>query len=127
MGAGELKYIIGQCDFFIGARMHSGIAAASQFVPTVVLAYSPKARGVFGMINSESAVVDMTHTSDCDVLDQIKANYARRDELASQLQIDIPAAKQAVGSFFCQRLGGVLAGLLGDANCHNLSSRAIAN
>ena len=110
MGADELKYIIGHCDFFIGARMHSCIAAASQSIPTVVLAYSPKAKGVFGMINGESAVVDMTRTADGDVIDQIKTIYGRRDELAKHLQIQMPETKKAVRDFFCERLRSVLTG-----------------
>ncbi|MBW8036011.1 MAG: oligosaccharide flippase family protein, partial [Planctomycetes bacterium] len=36
----ETKYLIGMTDFFIGARMHSCIAAMSQAVPTVGIAYS---------------------------------------------------------------------------------------
>ncbi len=42
----ELKYIISQCRFFIGARTHSTIAAYSSCVPTLVLGYSVKSRGI---------------------------------------------------------------------------------
>ena len=42
----ELKYIISQCRFFIGARTHSTIAAYSSCVPTLVMGYSVKARGI---------------------------------------------------------------------------------
>ena len=42
----ELKYIISQCRFFIGARTHSTIAAYSTHVPTLVLGYSVKSRGI---------------------------------------------------------------------------------
>lgn len=41
-----LKAIIGKCDIFVGARTHSTIAAYSQCVPTLVLGYSVKARGI---------------------------------------------------------------------------------
>jgi len=33
----ELKYIIGQCDFFMGERTHSNVAATSMNIPTLVL------------------------------------------------------------------------------------------
>jgi polysaccharide pyruvyl transferase WcaK-like protein len=36
----ELKGIIGNCDFFIGSRMHACIAALSQSIPCVGIAYS---------------------------------------------------------------------------------------
>ena len=42
----ELKYIISQCRFFVGARTHSTIAAYSTGVPTIVLSYSIKSRGI---------------------------------------------------------------------------------
>lgn len=42
----ELKYIISQCRFFVGARTHSTIAAYSTGVPTLVVGYSVKARGI---------------------------------------------------------------------------------
>lgn len=44
--APELKYIISKCRMFIGARTHSTIAAYSTMVPTLVVGYSVKARGI---------------------------------------------------------------------------------
>jgi len=37
-GPSETKFLIGHCDFFVGARMHACIAAVSQYVPAVTLA-----------------------------------------------------------------------------------------
>ena len=42
----ELKGFIARCRFFIGARTHATIAAYSQCVPTLVLGYSVKSRGI---------------------------------------------------------------------------------
>lgn len=44
--APELKYIISKCSFFIGARTHSTIAAYSCGIPTLVVGYSVKAKGI---------------------------------------------------------------------------------
>ena len=44
--APELKYIISKCRMFVGARTHSTIAAYSTMVPTLVIGYSVKARGI---------------------------------------------------------------------------------
>lgn len=41
-----LKYIISQCRLFIGARTHATIAAYSTLVPTMVIGYSVKSRGI---------------------------------------------------------------------------------
>lgn len=42
----QQKYIISQCKYFVGARTHSTIAAYSTCVPTLVVGYSVKARGI---------------------------------------------------------------------------------
>ena len=42
----ELKYIISQCRFFVGARTHATIAAYSSGVPTLVVGYSITSRGI---------------------------------------------------------------------------------
>ena len=59
----QLKYIISKCRFFVGARTHSTIAAYSNLVPTLVLGYSVKARGIaediFG--THENYVVPVQH------------------------------------------------------------------
>lgn len=44
--APELKYIISKCSLFVGARTHATIAAYSTCVPTLVVGYSVKARGI---------------------------------------------------------------------------------
>lgn len=42
----ELKFIVGQCRFFVGARTHATIAAYSSGVPAIALSYSIKSRGI---------------------------------------------------------------------------------
>lgn len=42
----QLKAVIRKCRFYIGARTHSTIAAYSSCVPTLVLGYSVKAKGI---------------------------------------------------------------------------------
>ncbi len=44
--AEELKGYISKCSFFVGARTHSTIAAYSSNVPTLVIGYSVKSRGI---------------------------------------------------------------------------------
>lgn len=42
----QLKGYISRCRFFVGARTHATIAAYSSYVPTLVLGYSIKSRGI---------------------------------------------------------------------------------
>lgn len=46
LNSNQLKFIISKCRFFIGARTHATIAAYSSCVPTLVLGYSIKSRGI---------------------------------------------------------------------------------
>lgn len=46
LNAPQLKHLISQCRFFIGARTHATIAAMSTGVPVGSIAYSLKARGI---------------------------------------------------------------------------------
>lgn len=46
LNAEELKYIISKCRFLVAARTHASIAAYSTLVPTLVVGYSVKARGI---------------------------------------------------------------------------------
>ena len=46
MSCRKIKYVISKCRAFIGARTHATIAAYSSGVPTLVVGYSVKARGI---------------------------------------------------------------------------------
>jgi polysaccharide pyruvyl transferase WcaK-like protein len=46
LNASQLKHLIGACAYFMGARTHATIAALSQGVPTISIAYSIKAKGI---------------------------------------------------------------------------------
>ena len=43
----QLKWAISRCRIFFGARTHATIAAISTGVPTIAIAYSAKARGIW--------------------------------------------------------------------------------
>jgi len=52
----EAKGMIGQCDLFISGRLHAGVAALSQGVPTIFLAYGHKHRGFASLLHHEKYV-----------------------------------------------------------------------
>lgn len=86
----EIKGIIGYSDFFIGSRMHACIAALSQGIPTVGIAYSKKFVGVFKSIGFEEMVVDARGINTENALRKIEDIYTnshvRKDELAEQVK-----------------------------------------
>ena len=96
----ELKYIIGCCDFFIGSRMHACIAAVSQCVPAVSIAYSDKFIGVMETLGIASLVTDARIMSHQEILASIERAYADRDFLRRQLEDKIPEVRQTVLNLF---------------------------
>lgn len=72
---GQVKYLIGRCGFFVGSRMHSCIAAMSQCVPVVGLAYSKKFHGVFETAGLAESVIDITKNDNDSILQVIDSIF----------------------------------------------------
>jgi colanic acid/amylovoran biosynthesis protein len=92
----QAKYVIGMCDFFIGTRMHSCIAALSQCIPAVGLAYSKKFKGVFQTAGVERLVVDLREAGQADVLAAVDEVIKARSTWVAHLREAIPSVKQQV-------------------------------
>ncbi len=65
--APQLKYIISQCDFFIGSRMHANFAALSTSTPVVGLGYSYKFKGGFEMFGIPECAISIKNISNQDI------------------------------------------------------------
>ncbi|RPJ33210.1 MAG: hypothetical protein EHM17_11090 [Verrucomicrobiaceae bacterium] len=102
--AHQLKGIIGQCDFFIGSRMHSCIAALSQGVPCVGVAYSMKFRGVFESVGMEDWVVDGRDVDENEALRRVLELYRKRDEVRATLAVNAAAARARLKEVFAEIL-----------------------
>lgn len=87
--AEEIKGIISKCRFFVAARTHASIAAYSQKIPTLVVGYSVKSKGIakdlFGTyegyvipvqsLDSESSLSDMFFDAIVKNEDAIRSRY----------------------------------------------------
>jgi colanic acid/amylovoran biosynthesis protein len=100
----ETKYIIGRCDFFIGTRMHTCIAALSQGIPAVGLSYSKKFRGVFESVGVGDLALEMRYADIDELVGAVDRAFRARETTAEHLRVAIPPVRQQVLSF------------LGDAN-----------
>ncbi len=90
----NIKYIIGLCDFFIGSRMHACIAALSQSIPAVGIAYSKKFHGVFESIGLGDCVADAYQCSrKAELLSIVEAAFEKRDQTRTHLDKVIPKIK----------------------------------
>ena len=101
--APELKYIISQCSFFVGARTHATIAAYSSCVPTLVVGYSVKARGIardlFG--TEDGYVLPVQSLNESGQLTQtFRELYEKRMSVESHLQKIVPD--------YCARAGAAV-------------------
>lgn len=101
----EIKGIIGMCDFFIGSRMHSCIAALSQGVPCVGVAYSMKFEGVFESVGMKSWVVDGRMVTTDEAVAAVLELYRRRDEVRDELTRQAEQARQRLNEIFGWLLG----------------------
>lgn len=101
---GEIKYLIGKCNFFIGSRMHACIAATSQKVPTVALAYSKKFAGVFGLAGIPDVVIDLRYQTTESCLKDINERYHRREVNQSHFSSQIYLAQRNVEEYFSKTL-----------------------
>jgi colanic acid/amylovoran biosynthesis protein len=95
-----IKGIIGLCDFFIGSRMHACIAALSQGIPTVGVAYSRKFAGVFESVGFGNMVSDARSVDMQTAIEDIYMHFRNREQLATTLKANIEAAKKQLVDTF---------------------------
>ncbi|WP_195250731.1 polysaccharide pyruvyl transferase family protein [Romboutsia sp. 1001713B170207_170306_H8] len=93
----ELKGYISRCKLFIGARTHATIAAYSTCVPTLVIGYSVKARGIakdiFGTYENYVLPVQSLK-KDNDLVESFKWIYDRKDNIRDHLNKFMPDYKK---------------------------------
>ncbi len=109
-GHREIKWLIGHCDFFLGARMHACIAALSQGVPAIGMAYSRKFAGVFESVEVPELVTDLRDMDSDEVLATIKDLFERRDIIARKLTVPSARAKTAALGLYGRIADDVLRG-----------------
>jgi colanic acid/amylovoran biosynthesis protein len=96
----ETKYIIGACDFFTGARMHSCIAALSQHVPAAAIAYSGKFAGVMDSVGMASLVVDPCANTLEECVRKTEQLFSERGKYGKMLAAKMPEVKNEVLTLF---------------------------
>ena len=95
-----VKHVIGQCDLFIGSRMHACIAALSQNVPTVGIAYSRKFAGVFETVGVADMVLEARELTQDSLIDQCLRQYRSREQGAALLMERTSEAKTQLRQIF---------------------------
>lgn len=98
LSAPQLKYVISNCEIYVGARTHSTIAAYSSCVPTLVIGYSVKSKGIakdlFGTY--EHFVVPVYNIEDDrQITCEVKRLIENKDRIKAELQKKIPGYSKA--------------------------------
>lgn len=99
--AEELKGFIARCRFMIAARTHASIAAYSEKIPTLVIGYSVKAKGIaqdlFGTYENYVLPVQSLKNKN-DMIDAFKWLQNNESNIKKQLDTIIPNIKEQVSS-----------------------------
>lgn len=105
--AAQYKSIISLCEMFIGARTHATIAAYSTCVPTLVIGYSVKSKGIAKDIFSDynGLVVPVSEITDAQKLIEAYVSFEKKAEIYRSLLKEkmpeyIKAAKASVNELF---------------------------
>ena len=92
-----MKYIISKCECFVGARTHATIAAYSTCVPTLVVGYSVKARGIakdlFGT-EQDYVLPVQSLTNEYQLVNGFKWLHDKKESIRSHLKEFLPEYKQ---------------------------------
>ncbi|PSL21967.1 polysaccharide pyruvyl transferase family protein [Shimia abyssi] len=86
LNAMELKWVLGQLDWFAGARMHATIGAFSSGVPTLGLGYTDKAQGVFDECKIGKNVADLRRLTPGALAERAASSFAERCAVRGQLK-----------------------------------------
>ena len=106
----ELKGYIARCKFFVGARTHATIAAYSSCVPTLVLGYSVKSRGIANDLfqTNEHYVLPVQSLSDpLELARNFDWIMDHEQEIKTHLKNIIPdyISKAYLGKKYVEKLG----------------------
>lgn len=96
LNALQYKGYIGRMRFFIGARTHATIAAYSNCVPTMVLGYSVKSKGIAkDIFHEEKLVLGIDEISDINTLKRTFNEMITEEEsIKLRLEKSIPEIKK---------------------------------
>ncbi|MGG4489220.1 polysaccharide pyruvyl transferase family protein [Metabacillus idriensis] len=95
LNAIQYKGYIGRMRFFIGARTHATIAAYSNCVPTMVLGYSVKSKGIAkDLFGEEKLVLNINELSDSNkLIYTFNEMLTNEKEIIAKLEEAIPRTK----------------------------------
>lgn len=89
----EVKGLIGKLDLYVSGRLHAGVAALSQHVPTVLLSYGHKHTGFAKLLGQERCVWQPSMGPD-GLLNIAKQVWEDRESIVAELHKRVPFVKE---------------------------------
>ncbi|OPX87376.1 polysaccharide pyruvyl transferase family protein [Pelotomaculum sp. PtaB.Bin117] len=91
----ELKGIISRCDLFMGSYMHACIAALSSGVPTIVLGWAHKYKGIMSLVGLDEFVFDYQSTSLEHLIEATLKQWKDREKVRRYLSEKAEQARES--------------------------------
>jgi colanic acid/amylovoran biosynthesis protein len=85
-----LKGLYGMVDAFVATRMHSAIFAVAMRVPTLLIEYLSKTRGLVEMLDQEEWCIQLTEMTDNLFWSKLRALWEQRAEVRQGLDRVVP-------------------------------------
>lgn len=98
----EYKYIISKCDIMIASRTHASIASYSLQIPTLVIGYSVKSKGIakdiFGTY--EKYVISYKDLTERNIINNFKWLLDNKEDIKKHMQKVIPTMVRKASTAF---------------------------
>ena len=93
-----LKAMYGLMDIFVATRMHSAIFATSMGVPTLLIEYLDKTRGLGEMLELEDWIVKLEKVNETNMWKMLDTLWQRRFTIRHHLDCLVPGFIEQVNS-----------------------------
>jgi polysaccharide pyruvyl transferase WcaK-like protein len=94
LGSQELRYWIGQCDYFIASRFHAMVSSLAMQVPTLVIGWSHKYREVLEMFELEEWAFGQDKLSQPHLRREFDRLVKETDSVKEKLARHLPQVKK---------------------------------
>lgn len=92
----ELISLIGECDFFVGTRMHSNIFATRAGVPTVAISYQAKTHGIMRSLDLDGWWVNINEIDPNNIVGLIERGMSNRETIQSNIERRVPELREEI-------------------------------
>lgn len=92
----EFKAFLNEMDMIVTSKMHPAILAASEYVPTLCIAYDHKQTGFFERLGMADCTIDIRKVSYAVLSSKIDYVWSNRDKIRSSLKEQIPVLQENI-------------------------------